>query len=81
MSLDENEKLRTEIINTYLDNETAGAKKIIKLESETGDMIAVDHAVEYIKTSDNEFDVKLLEAAQRRNIPIATEAIFIRKIN
>ena len=59
LNLDENEKLRTEILKTYLDDETAGANMIVKFASEKGVTITADNVVEYMETADDEFDVEI----------------------
>ena len=59
LNLDENEELRTEILKTYLEDETAGANMIVKFASEKGVMITGDDVVEYMETSDDEFDIEI----------------------
>ena len=59
LNLDENEQLRTEILTTYLDDETAGANMIVKFASEKGLTITTDKVVEYMETADDEFDVEI----------------------
>ena len=46
LNLDENEELRTEILKTYLEDETAGANMIVKFASEKGVTITADDVVE-----------------------------------
>ena len=59
LNLDENVELRTEILKTYLEDETAGANMIVKFASEKGVTITADDVVEYMETSDDEFDVEI----------------------
>ena len=59
LNLDENEQLRTEILTTYLDDETAGANMIVKFASDRGVTIAAEDIVDYMETSDDEFDVEI----------------------
>ena len=59
LNLDENEQLRTEILKTYLDDEMAGANMIIKFALEKGVTITTDDVVDYMETSDDEFDVEI----------------------
>ena len=59
LNLDENEELRTEIMKTYLDDETAGANMIVKFASEKGITVTADDVVDYMETSEDEFDVEL----------------------
>ena len=59
LNLDENEQLRTEILTTYLDDETAGANMIVKFPSDKGVTITADDVVDYMETSDDEFDVEI----------------------
>ena len=59
LNLDENEELRTEIMKTYLDDEMAGAKMIVKFASEKGITVTADDVVDYMETSEDEFDVEL----------------------
>ncbi len=59
LNLDENEELRTEILKTYLEDETAGANMLVKFASEKGVTITADDVVEYMETSDDEFDVEI----------------------
>ena len=59
LNLDENEQLRTEILTTYLEDETAGANMIVKFASDKGVTITADDVVNYMETSDDEFDVEI----------------------
>lgn len=59
LNLDENEELRTEIMKTYLDDETAGANMIVKFASEKGITVTAADVVDYMETADDEFDVEL----------------------
>ena len=59
LNLDENEQLRTEILTSYLNDETAGANMIVKFASEKGVTITADDVVDYMETSDDEFDVEI----------------------
>ena len=59
LNLDENEQLRTEILTTYLDDETAGANMIVKFASEKGIAITADDVVDYMENSEDDFDFEL----------------------
>lgn len=56
---EENEELRTEIMKTYLDDETAGANMIVKFATEKGITVTAADVVDYMETADDEFDAEL----------------------
>ena len=59
LNLDENDELRTEILKTYLEDETAGANMIVKFASEKVVTITAEDVEHYMETSDDEFDVEI----------------------
>ena len=59
LNLDENEKIRTEIMKAYLDDETKGANLIVQFATEKGIAITADEVAEYMDNLEDDFDFEV----------------------